>query len=131
MPDPRLILSNVMSDSATPLDAAGHAPGLAELLAAEPAFDPREAASGLDLPPAQETPPAWPTFWAVNPQLSPLELLDRLAATDHAHAAAARSYWWFSGPAGDQAGVLACQGWPGPAELGWLIAGGQTEGDDE
>ena len=99
-------------------------------LAAEPAFDPREAASGLDLPPAQETPPAWPTFWAVNPQLSPLELLERLAATDHAHAAAARSYWWFSGPEGDHAGLLACQGWPGPDELGWLIAGGHVARDE-
>ena len=100
-------------------------------LAALPAFEPREALAGLDLPPATGDAPSWPTFWAVNPQLSPLHLLGQLAATDHAHAAAARSYWWFSGPAGDQAGVLACQGWPGPAELGWLIAGGQTEGDDE
>ena len=57
-------------------------------------------------------------------------VLDRLAATDHAHAAAARSYWWFSGPEGDHAGLLACQGWPGPDELGWLIAGGHVARDE-
>ncbi len=100
-------------------------------LAALPGFEPREAVTTLELLPAGDMPPTWPTFWAVNPQLAPLELLQRLAATDHAHAAAARSYWWFSGPDGTHAGVLACQGWPGPTELGWLIAGGQAEGDEE
>lgn len=96
-------------------------------LTALPEFDAREAVTALDLPPAQDAMPGWPTFWAVNAQMAPLDLLEQLAATDHAHAAAARSYWWFAGPEGDHAGVLACQGWPGPAELGWLIAGGQTD----
>ena len=52
MPDPRLILSNVMSDSATPLDAASHAPGLAELLARQQLYRRLEADLRRQLPAA-------------------------------------------------------------------------------
>ncbi len=113
-------------------DGQFHQAALAALvrLAALPGFEPREAVTGLELPPAQDIAPGWPTFWAVNPQMAPLDLMAQLAATDHAHATAARSYWWFAGPDGDHGGVLACQGWPGPAELGWLIAGGHSGADE-
>ncbi|SFA51924.1 type VI secretion system protein ImpM [Paracoccus halophilus] len=105
--------------------------GLAGLLAA-PGFEPRDELQQLALPaPPEGAAPPWPTFWAVNPELSARDLFAQLAATDHAHATASRSYWWFSGPGGGPSGLLACQGWPGPEELGWLISGGQLERDDE
>ncbi|SIS57389.1 type VI secretion system-associated protein TagF [Paracoccus saliphilus] len=94
------------------------------------AFEPRTMVERLqaELPAAASESAAWPTFWALNPQLDPASLLTNLQAADHAHASAARSYWWFAGDADRPSGVLACQGWPGLAELGWLIAGGQQTG---
>lgn len=71
----------------------------------------------------------WPTFWALNPKLDPASLLGNLQAADHAHASAARSYWWFAGGADRPSGVLACQGLPGLTEIAWLIAGGQNSGE--
>ncbi len=94
-------------------------------------FDPRETAQDLQLPPAPGGAPGWPTFWAGNPELPVQDLIAQLAAADHAHATAGRSYWWFSGPGGRPSGLLACQGWPGTDELSWLIAGGQVEGNEE
>lgn len=72
----------------------------------------------------------WPTFWALNASLDPADLLQQLQSADHAHASTVRSYWWFDAAAdvGRPSGVLACHGWPDPAELHWLIVGGQ-EGD--
>lgn len=96
------------------------------LIAAD-TFDPRETAQRLqaELPaPSQDDQPGWPTFWARNDQQGPQDLLAQLPAADHAHAISARSYCWFAGAMGS--GVLACQGLPGPAELGWLIAGGRV-----
>ncbi|RNF34471.1 type VI secretion system-associated protein TagF [Paracoccus methylarcula] len=95
------------------------------------AFEPRSMVERLqsELPAATSESPAWPTFWALNPQLDPASLLGNLRDADHAHASAARSYWWFAGEAERPSGVLACQGWPGLAELGWLIAGGQQTGE--
>ncbi|MDQ7774649.1 type VI secretion system-associated protein TagF [Paracoccus aminovorans] len=93
---------------------------LAGLLAAD-SFDPRAAAAALALPAPGPPVPDWPGFWAANPALSPERLLAQLAMADHAHATAGRSYWWFG--AGDgPSGAACCQGWPGVAELGWLIA---------
>lgn len=94
------------------------------------AFEPRTAAEKLraELPPATSEAVAWPTFWALNPQLDPASLLGNLRDADHAHAVSVRSYWWFAGVADRPSGVLACQGWPGLSELGWLIAGGQQAG---
>lgn len=92
-----------------------------------PSFEPRDVAQRLatSLPePPAEAAPAWPTFWALNPRRDAGALLAQLAAPDHAHAASCRSYWWFAGDHG--AGVLACQSWPGPVELDWLIRGGRT-----
>lgn len=87
-------------------------------LVAEASFDPR---AGLDLPPPGDATPGWPGFWAGNPALAPQDLLAQLAVADHAHATAARSYWWFgTGPSG----VVCAQGWPGPAEMDWLIRAG-------
>ena len=97
-------------------------------------FDPREAAARLrrELPaPPDQPQPGWPTFWATNPALGPQALLAQLAVADHAHAAAGRSYWWFAAGGDGPSGVLACQGWPGPSEMGWLIAGGTAAGDAE
>lgn len=93
-------------------------------------FEPRTVVERLqaELPAAAPESPAWPTFWALNRQLDPASLLGSLQAADHGHASAARSYWWFAGNADRSSGVLACQGWPGLAELGWLIAGGQQTG---
>jgi type VI secretion system protein ImpM len=96
-------------------------------LQAASAFDPREAAQQLaaHLTPASppvET-PAWPSFWALNANLSPGDLFADLVAADHANAAASRSYWWFGGSQGLPSGMLACQGLPGPGDLGWLILG--------
>ena len=90
----------------------------------------RGRAQWLLRPPAPRGAPGWPTFWAGNPELPVQDLIAQLAAADHAHATAGRSYWWFSGPEGDHAGLLACQGWPGPGELGWLIAGGHVAPDE-
>ncbi|CAM3061424.1 type VI secretion-associated protein, BMA_A0400 family [Paracoccus aminovorans] len=101
--------------------AAGQA--LAALLAAD-GFEPREAAQALDLPAPGTPAPDWPGFWAGNPALPPQQLLGQLAVADHAHATAARSYWWFGEGEAGPSGVLCCQGWPTPAELGWLIAHG-------
>lgn len=103
--------------------AALHA--LMRLLSAD-SFEPRDAVQDLQLPAPEGASPGWPTFWAGNPELAPRDLFAQLAATDHAHATAYRSYWWFSGADGRFSGVLACQGWPGPVELGWLISGGQV-----
>lgn len=106
------------------LAAAG---AMAALLRAE-AFDPRQMAQRLhgDLPaPADLAQPDWPTFWARNAALGASDLLAQLAQTDHAHAAAGRSYWWFAAGQQGPSGLLACQGWPNASEMGWLIAGGQ------
>ena len=100
--------------------------GLGSLLDAS-VFEPRDAAERLqrELPMPSDAPQAdWPIFWALNPAVEAQPLLAGLATADHAHAASTRSYWWFSANAGAGAGVLACQGLPGPAELGWMIAGG-------
>ena len=95
-------------------------------------FDPRQARAALDLPQPQGNVPQWPRFWAVNRSLPVVELWHELAATDHAHASAARSYWWFATETETEggSGALCCQGWPDPRELGWLIAGGKPAVED-
>lgn len=92
-------------------------------------FDPRDAASRLraELPaPPDQPAPDWPTFWAVNPQLPVEALLGQLREADHLHATSGRSYWWFANGEQGPSGLLSCQGWPGPSEMGWLIGGGGT-----
>lgn len=98
-------------------------------LAARDGFDPREAATALAarLPAiADQQGAQGASFWALNPNRNPQDLLAELQATDIAHAQAGRSYWWFAAreDAGMPGGVLVCAGWPGPAEMGWLLAGG-------
>ncbi|WJS86875.1 type VI secretion system-associated protein TagF [Paracoccus sp. TOH] len=109
-------------DAAQDFYRAAHR-ALLDMLGAE-GFDPREAARALDLPPPGHAAPGWPGFWAANPSLPPEGLLAQLAATDHAHATASRSYWWFQAAETGSSGLLCCQGWPSPPEIGWLIAGG-------
>ena len=101
------------------------ATALAELGSAT-GFEPRDIAErlGRTLPPPPPAGPGWPTFWALNARRDAATLLQEIAAQDHAHAAACRSYWWF-GAGTEGAGVLACQSWPGPAELDWLIRHGR------
>ncbi len=101
-------------------------------LCASEGFEPREAAAALTraLPATPESPATQGTsFWALNPNRSPQDLLNELQATDFAHAQAGRSYWWFAArpERGMPSGVLACVGWPGPAEMGWLLAGGHIQ----
>ncbi|WP_405402655.1 type VI secretion system-associated protein TagF [Paracoccus sp. Ld10] len=99
-------------------------------LLAAPGFDARDVAGRLatDLPqPPDASTPVWPTFWALNARHVARDLLKEMAAADHAHAAACRSYWWFSAQEGGS-GVLACQSWPGPDELAWLMAAGRGPG---
>ncbi|QFQ88755.1 type VI secretion system-associated protein TagF [Paracoccus kondratievae] len=103
---------------------AAAAQALAALLAT-PGFEPREAQAALDLPSPGAEGPGWPGFWAGNPALGPQALLAQLAGADHAHATAARSYWWFSGGEDGPSGVLCCQGWPSTEELDWLLRAGQ------
>ncbi|MBK4214966.1 type VI secretion system-associated protein TagF [Paracoccus caeni] len=95
-----------------------------------PRFEPRDAAERLQnvLPkPVDQPQPNWPTFWALNPSMTPQDLLAGLGAADHAHASAWRSYWWFTANEGAGTGLLACHGMPGPSELGWLFAGGVAQ----
>lgn len=98
-------------------------------------YDLRAVAAGLAarLPmPRDAAMPAWPTFWATNPTASPHDLMARMAAADGAHARAARSYWWFAPSDQGAGGALACQGWPGGDELGWLLRHGRdgtTQGE--
>ena len=95
-------------------------------------FEPRDVAARLatSLPPPQGAAQAdWPVFWALNPRRGAADLLSELAAADHAHAMAARSYWWFHMSDDQGAGVLACHGLPGAQELDWLISGGASETD--
>ncbi|MDO5622821.1 MAG: type VI secretion system-associated protein TagF [Paracoccus sp. (in: a-proteobacteria)] len=89
-------------------------------------FEPRDVVERLHqaLPAPSTGTPDWPVFWAMNAARDAPELLAELAAADHAHAMTVRSYWWFQPADRPGAGVLACQGMPGPQELGWLIAGG-------
>lgn len=110
-------------------DQSFHDAALAALqgIAASSGFDPRETAQKLakHLTPSTPLPetPAWPSFWAVNANLSPAELFADLVAADHANAVAGRSYWWFGGEHDQPSSMLACQGMPGPGDLGWLISG--------
>lgn len=95
-----------------------------------PRFEPRDAAERLQaaLPaPSTDPQPNWPTFWALNASRTAQDLLADLGAADHAHAAAWRSYWWFTANEGAGTGLLACHGMPGPSELGWLFAGGVAQ----
>ncbi|MBC9246827.1 type VI secretion system-associated protein TagF [Paracoccus sp. 11-3] len=97
-------------------------------------FEPRDAADRLraELPNTHEDKqPDWPTFWAVNSSMDASALMAGLASADHAHAMASRSYWWFSANEGAGSGLLACQGLPGPSELGWLLTGGVPQQDDD
>ena len=95
-------------------------------------FDPREVAAAhathLPAPEDDRTVPG-ASFWATNATRGPQEFLAELAATDYAHAQAGRSYWWFAADegTGQQSGLMACAGWPGPAEMGWLLAGGHVQ----
>lgn len=92
--------------------------------------DPRGTAERLarELPSVadDQDQPTWPTFWARNDAIDATALFDQLREADHAHATAARSYWWFSDQT-DQggSGILACQGWPGPDDMAWLIEAGE------
>ena len=96
-------------------------------------FDPRDTALRLraELPaPPVASAPDWPTFWALNPQLSAQDLLAGLREADQQHAASGRSYWWFQHGEQGPSGLLSCQGWPGPSEMGWLIGGGFAASGD-
>lgn len=95
-------------------------------------FDPREVAAALSahLPaPADDRAVPGASFWATNATRAPREFLAELAATDYAHAQAGRSYWWFAADeqSGRQSGLMACAGWPGPHEMGWLLAAGHVQ----
>ncbi|MFD1795523.1 type VI secretion system-associated protein TagF [Paracoccus aurantiacus] len=108
-----------------------HAEAALRDLAGAERFDPREAASDLiaALPQPADLPGAGgASFWALNPNRSAQELLAELQTTDIAHAQAARSYWWFAADerAATPSGLLACAGWPGPAEIGWLLGRGNS-----
>ena len=95
-------------------------------------FDPREVAgafaSQLPIPTDDRVVPG-ASFWATNATRAPREFLAELAATDYAHAQAGRSYWWFAADeqTGQQSGLMACAGWPGQHEMGWLLAGGRVQ----
>ncbi|NHF73853.1 type VI secretion system-associated protein TagF [Paracoccus xiamenensis] len=95
-------------------------------------FDPREVAgafaSQLPIPVDDGVVPG-ASFWATNATRAPREFLAELAATDYAHAQAGRSYWWFAADeqTGQQSGLMACAGWPGQHEMGWLLAGGRVK----
>lgn len=93
-------------------------------------FEPREVAARLTdgLPaPDDQASANGAAFWATNPSRPPEDLLSELAGTDFSHAQAGRSYWWFAAqPDRDlPSGLLAGPGLPGPAEMGWLLAGGR------
>lgn len=107
---------------------------LAELraLAQVDRFDPREVAAALasHLPaPAEDHVIPGASFWATNATRPPQEFLAELGGTDYAHAQAGRSYWWFAADEqpGQQSGLMTCAGWPGPAEMGWLLVAGQVQ----
>lgn len=94
-------------------------------------FEPRETAAHLTatLPPAPDVAqPTGASFWATNPSHTPQDLLNELAGTEMAHAQAARSYWWFAHSETTPSGLLACPGWPGAAEIGWLLGAGRGHG---
>lgn len=96
-----------------------------ERLAATVDLDPRAEAAALAgaLPEAETAPEVQSDrFWALNPALDAAALFADLATTEHLHARAGRSYWWFSGSG---TGMLACPGWPDPVQFGWLLARGQ------
>lgn len=117
-----------MTDPAQDFYAA--AAGAIDSLMQAERFEPRDVATRLTntMPPPQPgAQPNWPVFWAVNAGQTVPELLTELAAPDRAHAMTVRSYWWFQAAERPGAGVLACQGLPGPEELAWLIAGGASE----
>ncbi|MBA4492642.1 type VI secretion system-associated protein TagF [Paracoccus sp. S1E-3] len=95
-------------------------------------FEPREVAAALatHLPaPAEERITPGASFWATNATRAPQDFLAELGGTDYAHAQAGRSYWWFAAEEqpGQQSGLMACAGWPGPAEMGWLLVAGQVQ----
>lgn len=107
-------------------DAAAAA--LQELLA-NPAPDPRAEATRLasELPgdgAGKDGQPDYPTFWVTNNVLDPQALLADLGRVDHAYATSARSYWWFAHRNGHPAGAVACDGWPDPGILDWMLHGG-------
>lgn len=69
-------------------------------------------------------------FWATNPGTDVAGLLSVTAATDHARAAANRSYWWVAGTGLRASAVLACEGPLQPDGLAWLLRGTKVEDDD-
>lgn len=66
-------------------------------------------------------------FWAMKLQGETEQLLSEVALTDLICGARARSYWWFANQVSGQSGILACQGFPDPQAMSWLISGGGQE----
>ncbi|WP_298294617.1 type VI secretion system-associated protein TagF [uncultured Litoreibacter sp.] len=68
-----------------------------------------------------------PMFWATNPDQDVAGLLGATASTDHARAAANRSYWWVAGTGIRASAMLSCEGPLQADGLAWLLRGTTNE----